>query len=381
MSPSLKLKRGLKNALKKTYRVTVDNLYIKPLQLIRLHKNPALYRASSYYPDMPARSVWQNYLYQVKQILKHGRANEYYFMYGLDVKSDTECKEYINYLQFANRRDTLNCGNNLHNSTCILRNKLYFDIFASAINIPTPKIVAYYSAEKLYVWHDGFHETRFEDLTKLGEVELFCKENEGECGAGIFKLKISNNRLFIENKEITPQELENKIKGAGYLFQEIVKQHPRMSELYSKSINSMRLVTVRSLKDGKLHIMPSILRIGAHGSFVDNTSQGGLAIGFNLQTGQLNKYGFHKPQFGLRTEIHPDSGMRLSDFHIPMLKEAEDMALRFHSMLKDIHSVGWDIAIGENGPIFIEGNDNWEINGPQVGNRGLRKEFEEYFFH
>ena len=49
-------------------------------------------------------------------------------------------------------------------------------------------------------------------------------------------------------------------------------------------------------------------------------------------------------------------------------------------MLKDIHSIGWDIAIGKDGPVFIEGNDNWEINGPQVGNRGLKKEFEEYFY-
>ena len=160
----------------------------------------------------------------------------------------------------------------------------------------------------------------------------------------------------------------------------MVIQHPRMSELYSKSVNTMRLVTVRSLKDGKIHLMPSILRVGANGSFVDNTSQGGIAVGFNLETGQLNQYGFHKPQFGLRTEKHPDSGIRLTDFHIPFIKEAEEKAIFFHSMLKDIHSIGWDIAIGKNGPIFIEGNDNWEINGPQVGNRGLKKEFKEYFY-
>ena len=55
------------------------------------------------------------------------------------------------------------------------------------------------------------------------------------------------------------------------------------------------------------------------------------------------------------------------------------MAKYFHSLL-DLHSIGWDIAIGENGPIFIEGNDNWEINGPQSCNRGLAKEFKEYFY-
>ena len=51
----------------------------------------------------------------------------------------------------------------------------------------------------------------------------------------------------------------------------------------------------------------------------------------------------------------------------------------FHSMLKDIHSIGWDIAIGENGPIFIEGNDNWEALGEgnlgmlMVGNVGINR--------
>lgn len=49
-------------------------------------------------------------------------------------------------------------------------------------------------------------------------------------------------------------------------------------------------------------------------------------------------------------------------------------------MLPELHSVGWDIAIGDAGPIFIEGNDNWEINGPQICNGGLRKEFNELFY-
>lgn len=36
--------------------------------------------------------------------------------------------------------------------------------------------------------------------------------------------------------------------------------------------------------------------------------------------------------------------------------------------------------MGEDGPISIEGNDNWEINGPQSCNRGLNNEFKEYFY-
>jgi len=360
--------------------VLFEFLYVRPKLSFLLIKDKASYNGKSYYPDMKARPVWKNFLFQLGQIWKHGYQSEFYFMYGFDVKSDKERDEYISYLPFLRRRDYLNYKNNPHNSTCILRNKLYFDIFAKSIGIRTPKIFAYYSQGKLRIWNDGFHNGTFEDLLNIENQELFCKELEGECGAGIFKLNIQNREMSICGKKITPTELEKKIKGTEYIFQEVIIQHPEMSKLYPGSINTMRMVSVRSLKDGEIHIMPSILRIGANGSFVDNTSQGGIAVGFDLTSGQLHEYGFYKPQYGLRTNCHPNSNIKLADFYIPFIQEAENMAILFHSMLKDIHSIGWDIAIGCDGPVFIEGNDNWEINGPQVGNHGLKKEFYEYFY-
>lgn len=153
-----------------------------------------------------------------------------------------------------------------------------------------------------------------------------------------------------------------------------------MNQLHSKSINSMRLITVRSLKDKTIHLFPSILRIGTGDSIVDNTSQGGLAVGIDLTTGRLKRYGFYKPQFGLKVDSHPDSHIRFDQFVIPYFEEAIRLAVYFHSMLPELHSVGWDIAIGEKGPVFIEGNDNWEINGPQICNGGLINEFKELFY-
>lgn len=371
---------SLRAKIMSLYSGLVLNLYVKPRSILGLYKRKELYSAESYYTDRPARPVWMNYLFQVGQILKYGLANEFYFMYGLDVKTEKERDTYMNYAPFMKRRNYLNHDANIHNSTCILRNKLYFDIFARSIGVSVPQIIAYYSRNKLYSVADGFKEIAFEHLASMGNRTLFCKEMDGECGAGIFKLRIENGKFYHNDEEISVASLEKLIHNAEYLFQELVTQHQRMSELYPNSINTMRLVTVRSLKDNQIHLIPSILRIGANGSFVDNTSQGGIAVGFDLESGRLNKYGFHKPKFGRRVEVHPDSGLRFNDFYIPFIKEAEQKAIFFHSMLKDIHSVGWDIAIGPDGPVFIEGNDNWEINGPQVGNHGLKKEFEEYFF-
>lgn len=196
----------------------------------------------------------------------------------------------------------------------------------------------------------------------------------------MFRLHIQQGKVFINGNPSTREELEKRFGQGRYIAQTVIKQHPLMSQLHPQSINSMRLITVRSLKDKTIHVFPSILRIGTGESIVDNTSQGGLAVGVDLTTGRLKQYGFYKPQFGLKVDIHPDSHIRFDQFVIPHFEEAVSQAVYFHSMLPELHSVGWDIAIGDDGPIFIEGNDNWEINGPQICNGGLRKEFNELFY-
>ena len=77
--------------------------------------------------------------------------------------------------------------------------------------------------------------------------------------------------------------------------------------------------------------------------------------------------------------MHPDTGIVFDGYELPYIGEAIDLAKAFHSHFKNIHSIGWDIAITENGPCFIEGNDNWEISLVQACSKGLRKEFQEFF--
>ena len=365
-----------------SYRFLVNNFYLKPRGLYELVTDKEFYDSSSYYPEKESHSVLYNFMYQLGQVLKYGTADRYYFMYGLDVKPRDDRKQYLHYDRFMRRRDYLNNLHEPHNSTCILRNKLYFDIIAKSLGLSTPSILAYTQGGQLFVWNENHYvEGNIDYLLKQGPVSFFCKETDGECGNGIFIINIDEKSvLSIDGVQVSVEKVMSRLLRTDYLIQSFVNQHNQMNMLYDGSINTMRLVTVRSLKDGLVHVMPSILRIGSNGGIVDNTSQGGIAIGFDLETGQLHEDGFFKPAFGRRIQVHPNSGIRFRDFYIPFIKEAEEQAIKFHSFLKDIHSIGWDIAIGQDGPIFIEGNDNWEINGPQVGNHGLRKEFEDYFF-
>lgn len=349
----------------------------RPLELFQLLRHKELYRHESYFPEKPHKSSRKIFCEQVRQILKYKTPNAFYFPYGCDVKSKQECDEYVNYWFFRDRRESLNFSNKV-NCTCILRDKVLFNIFANGIGIATAENEFYVAEREVRNFKTKEHVS-IDELCK-NDHELFCKLVDGECGNGIFQLTIKTGKVFINGKESTQDELHTMLSKGRYLAQTMIRQHPLMSGLHPSSINTIRLITVRGLKDGKIQPFPSILRIGTGNSIVDNTSQGGLAVGIDLKTGRLKQYGFYKPQFGLKVNCHPDSGIQFDQFVIPYFKEAIKQAVYFHSMLPGMHSVGWDIAIGKNGPIFIEGNDNWEINGPQICNGGLRKEFNELFY-
>ena len=57
--------------------------------------------------------------------------------------------------------------------------------------------------------------------------------------------------------------------------------------------------------------------------------------------------------------------------------ETVELACRAHRTLYRIRAIGWDVAISDNGPVFIEGNDNWEISLNHAFDRSLRKDSEE----
>lgn len=355
-------------------------LWVRPQQLVELMFRPEFYTSPTYYPEYPdrLRSHWSQYWNQVGEILRFGRINTLYFLCGYDVMTREEQKQYVHYNTYMRRRKELNNLSDI-DYTCVLRDKLHFSMFLDSMGVKGGK-TAYYTQNGVLYDYNTKSKVDYGALIQRGDGRLFCKPLDGQCGNGIFVLKVSDGKMYIDDEQVDLAGLQSHCSSGRYLIQEFVEQHTEMSRLHPQSVNTIRLLTVRSLKDGQIYVMPSILRIGTGDSIVDNTSQGGLAVGIDLATGYLKQFGFYKPDFGLKTDEHPDSHVRFSEFQIPYFEEAKRQAILLHSMLPGLHSVGWDIAIGPDGPIFIEGNDNWEITGPQTCNGGFRKVFEEYFF-
>ena len=348
----------------------------------------------SYYPECKHKASFQIIEDQLFFIWKYGDFEPFYFTYGFDRKEMTREKmeEYIipyncfqrqiNHLNFQNPR-----YDDFHGKMTgrvITGDKFYFNVFLERFGIPTPKVFLFIKDKRPL-----FFDPRFGVDPSLSvdaqlysffshDMDAFAKPSDGQLGNGVFSLQIIDGKVLVNGKEMSVDSVISMILSADYLIQERVYQYPRLSELNRTSINSIRLQTVMD-KYGVVHPFGAGLRIGRSGSTIDNWAKGGVFVGIDMDDGMLMNRGFMKPQYGTSVTEHPDTHMVFKGFKVPFFKEAQEMAVKLHSYLYRSHSVGWDIAITEKGPVFIEGNGLWEISLVQAVHGGMKKEIAGFF--
>lgn len=363
----------------RSFRFLIKNFYTKPKLLLKILFKPSLTYGVSYFPELERKSKVRIFFDFVHMILMYATIDEYYYMYGLDVKREIKLKEYVMYTDFMRERDKLNLSGK-HNDSCILRNKLLFEGVAKLLGIPTPSNVIYIKEGKLKLLHSenstSINWANFSEV--LSDGTYYLKPLDGECGTDIQRIIIRSGQILINDKIIPNNDFASLCKNGSFLIQRELIQHSEMSRIYPKSVNTIRMTTVRNPKTNEIEVLPPTLRIGANNSIVDNFSKGGVIVALDTESGRLSEWGFFKPKYGLKEKYHPDSKIEFSSFVIPFYQEAKERAKDFHSYL-NLHSIGWDIAITENGPVFIEGNDNWEINLPQTFENPMKNEFKRLF--
>jgi hypothetical protein len=341
----------------------------------RLVNDPKLSR--TYYPEAERKSKTEIRRENLLWLARNKEVNRYYYVYGLDRK-DTDASEVLPYRTFRAIRDSTNQHPNTEGYTyvCLLRDKFVFAQFLTSLHFPTPRNLALLNQNEI-TWLETMSTVPLDSLiTTDRNVDGFCKKLTGIMGEGAFSLRLSDRQLYIKETEITIEQLRNELKGQ-YLLQERLEQHPQMRALHPDSVNTMRIITFNN--KGVVSVFAAALRIGTHGRSVDNWASGGVVIGINLETGKLRKEGFLKPGYGGRVQQHPDSGITLEGFQIPFFPESIDMVCQLHRYFYGVHSIGWDIAITPDGPVFIEGNDDWEGGIPMVLEKNFKSRFLKMF--
>jgi len=272
----------------------------------------------------------------------------------------------------------------------MLTNKLLFHGFYQSYGIPTPRFYGYYHQESGFT-ADGHPLKNQEDfylwIKRAGLKQMFIKPCGGKQGSGIMAI----NNIIENGGDLILEDVRGQIwqtgelveclkeeaDGAsypGYIFQEIIKQHPALNQVNSTSVNCCRLLTIRR-PNGTVTLPFAVFRFGRSGHYVDSWSQGGIAYDIDRETGILTR-GSYNPQWGDTHKVshHPDSNIKLEGFQIPYWKELKEMVIKAAYITPDIRSIGWDVAVSPHGPILLEGNSLWSPILYQSMNGGFLNE-------
>jgi hypothetical protein len=352
----------------------IKNTRYELQRISRLVNDPKL--SSSYFPETERKSkteIWKDHLLC---LAKYNEVNHYYYVYGLDRKG-ADASELLPYRTFRIIRNRTNLHPNKdgYNYACLLRDKFVFGQFLTSLQFPTPKNIALFNQGEI-TWLETMKAAPLASLAENKNYDGFCKQLAGTMGKGAFALRLSEGRFYIEDKEITLEQLRERLNGQ-YLLQERVIQHSKMATLHPSSVNTMRVMTFNN--NGIVSVFSAALRIGTQGSSIDNWSSGGILIRINLQTGQLQGQGFYKPGYGGCVKQHPNSGIVLDGFEIPFFQESLDMLCKLHQYFYGVHSIGWDVAITPEGPVLVEGNDDWDGAVPMALEKNFKTRFLRMF--
>ena len=220
-----------------------------------------------------------------------------------------------------------------------LNDKNYYDLFNNKVKFN--EIFKKYLKRK-YLYLDNNYGA-FKKFTNEHKT-LLAKPIDAQCGKGIEKIIIEENTNI--------KKLYNTlISNSQLLVEEYVVQSSEMNRLFPNSVNTLRLVT--SYIDGETTVLFRSIRIGNKDNVVDNFNHGGMYSVIS-ETGIITKPAIDK--LGNIYKNHPVTNTKIVGFKIPYFKEALDMVIESSKVIKEVGLVGWDIAITDNGPLMIEGN-------------------------
>ena len=277
--------------LKKTKR-SIGGVYLRIKDFKRLLTDKSIVCGASYFPEYidKRKGKMRIWLDQFLNIIKYGDVNDFYYLYGFDIKGLRNEKEYVDYATFRTRREEL-----MHKVTnpqvSILRDKFFFSIISNALGFRSPKTIAIINKEDVYLF-ESKRTISMVEFVDSHNVDSYVKLIDGECANGVFQVQINNGVITIDGVVQSVEVFREKIKAGKFLVQERIYQHEKMSAIFPKATNSVRLTSLYDKKTNEVIILPSFLKMGLGNMTVDNWAIGGLIVGLDVETGKLREWAY-----------------------------------------------------------------------------------------
>ena len=198
--------------------------------------------------------------------------------------------------------------------------------------------------------------------------EFMVKPYDGLGGKGVYK----EYRKNIKNVN----DFYNYLNENHLFIEEYVKQNKEVNRLCKESVNTIRIMTFSY--NGKSEIVYAAMRIGNGINNVDNFHQGGMGCKIDLEKGILIGDAIDKDLN--HYEVHPKSKVKFDGFVLPNWEKAKKLVLDASLVNNNIHMVGWDVALTDEGATLIEGNRRPGFDLIQVLSKRGRKDIMRHCF-
>lgn len=272
----------------------------------------------------------------------------------------------------------------------VLDDKLLFQMMNRDSEI-VPTMVGFTKNNTLYRLIDGElleigSKDEFSDFVKEYPKGLIIRPQTGGGGHGVIKVIIENGVLCFQGACQNIHDFFVKFVNSSknFVITEVIKQDGLLHEIYPKSLNTLRLMTLIDPYTDQPFIACAFQRFGSHKTgFVDNFGSGGISVYVNPETGIMGKGISYSRKDGKQTmSVHPDTGMNFEALQVPSWDKVKAYTLKLAHEYHYLPHIGWDIVPMEDGLHIIEGNSNSGIDGFQVHGPFLKpprvREFYRY---
>ncbi|SDO76444.1 Sugar-transfer associated ATP-grasp [Microbacterium sp. ru370.1] len=176
---------------------------------------------------------------------------------------------------------------------------------------------------------------------RLGTI--VTKEPVGQAGTGV-------HRYHAAEVEDWTQFHRGLLERGEILVEEVIRQHDDLAAVCPGTVNTTR---VTAFFDGeKTHVLAMAQKFG-RGAVSDQMTFGGF---YTMLDENGRALGAGYDSHGHVHELHPDSGVRIADFQLPMIDEVKAFVDQVARVVPQVQYVGWDIVVGPDGPVLVEGN-------------------------
>lgn len=267
----------------------------------------------------------------------------------------------------------------------ILHDKVLFEMVMSRY-IKVPRNLAMVRGGRLIGLDPSSKSSEHVDLVALLEKHgaLFSRPVDKCSGVGVTLFEHRDGQFTQDGRSLDRADLLLALLESGdIVLSERIGQSAFAQHLYTRTLNTTRVMTMLDPDTGEPFVAGAMQRIGNECSYpTDNASRSGFICNVDLETGRMSRALVITQRYR-QVERHPESGVVFAEQVIPhwqdLCEELLDVTRRFPML----PYIAWDVALTDGGITLIEGN-RWtdispiQVFRPMLADRRIRRFLEHH---